>query len=84
MYALCSVAQLCLTLCDPRDYSLPDASVHGDSPGKDAGLDCHALLQVIFPTQGSNTGLLHYRWILYHLSLKLAIKSYEKVIRGYF
>ena len=23
------VTQLCLTLCDPMDYSLPDSSVHG-------------------------------------------------------
>ena len=23
------VAQLCLTLCDPMDYSLPGSSVHG-------------------------------------------------------
>ena len=29
---------------------------------------CHALLQGIFPTQGSNPGLLHCRQILYHLS----------------
>ena len=29
---------------------------------------CHALLQEIFPTQGSNLGLLHCRQILYHLS----------------
>ena len=28
----------------------------------------HALLQGIFPTQGSNPGLLHCRWILYHFS----------------
>ena len=27
-----------------------------------------SLLQVIFPTQGSNPGLLHCRWILYYLS----------------
>ena len=27
-----------------------------------------SLLQGIFPTQGSNSGLLHSRWILYHLS----------------
>ena len=27
-----------------------------------------ALLQGIFPTQESNPGLLHYWWILYHLS----------------
>jgi len=29
---------------------------------------CHALLQGIFPTQGSNPGLPHYRQIPYHLS----------------
>ena len=32
------------------------------------GVGCHALLQGIFPTQGLNPGLLHCRWILYHLS----------------
>ena len=26
----------------------------------------YSLLQEIFPTQGSNPGLLHCRWILYH------------------
>ena len=31
-------------------------------------VDCHALFQRIFPTQGSNPGLSHCRWILYHLS----------------
>ena len=30
-------------------------------------LYCCALLQGIFPTQGSNPGLLHCRWILYRL-----------------
>ena len=29
-----------------------------DSPGKNTGVDCHALLQAIFPTQGSNPCLL--------------------------
>ena len=33
------------------DCSLPGSSVHGDSPGKNAGVGCHGLLQVIFPTQ---------------------------------
>ena len=28
----------------------------------------HSLLQGIFPTQGLNLGLWHYRQILYHLS----------------
>ena len=26
---VCLVAQSCLTLCDPMDYSLPGSSVHG-------------------------------------------------------
>ena len=58
----------CLTLCDPVDCSLPGSSVHGDSPGKNTGVGCHALLQGIFPTQESNPGLLHCRQILYQLS----------------
>ena len=31
-------------------------------------MGCHALLQVTFSTQEFNSGLLHCRWILYHLS----------------
>ena len=34
LYAHAQLLQLCLTLCDPVDYSLPGPSVHGDSPGK--------------------------------------------------
>ena len=33
-------------------------------------MGCHALLQGIFPTQGSNPGLPHCRQILYHLRHK--------------
>ena len=58
------VAQWCPTLCDPMDYSLPGPSVHRDSPGKNTGVGCHALLQGIFPIQGSNPGLPHCRWTL--------------------
>ena len=36
-------------------------------PGKNTGVGCHFLLQGIFPTQGSNQGLLHRRQILYQL-----------------
>ena len=66
---LCLVAQSCLTLCDPMDCSPPGSSVHEDSPGKSTGVDSHALLQGIFPTQGSNPGLLYCRWTLYWPSL---------------
>ena len=45
--------------CSPRD-----------SPGQDTRMGCHTLLQGIFPTQGSNPGLLHCRWILYQLNHK--------------
>ena len=35
-----------------------------DSPGQNTGVGCHALLQGIFSTQGSNLGLPHCRRIL--------------------
>ena len=34
------------------------SSVHGGSPGKNTGVHCHALLQGIFLTQGSNPRLI--------------------------
>ena len=67
-YVVCLVAQSYLTLCDPMDCSLPGTSVHGDSPGKNTGVGCHALSQGIFPTQGLNPGLPRCRQILYQLS----------------
>ena len=39
-----------------------------DSPGKNTGVGCHAPLQGVFPTQGSNSGLPYCSRILYHLS----------------
>ena len=65
---LCLVTQSCPSLCDPMDCSPPGSSVRGDSPGKNTGVGCHALLQGIFPTQGLNPGLPHCRQILYCLS----------------
>ena len=61
------VAQSCLMLYDLMDCSLPDTSVHGILQAN-TGVGCHALLQGIFPTQGSNLRLLHCRQILYCLS----------------
>ena len=52
-----------LMYCSP-----PVSTIHGDTPGKNDGVNCHALLQRIFPTQGSNSGLPCSGWILYHLS----------------
>ena len=59
--SVCSVAQSSLTLCQ--------APLSWDSPGKNTGVGCHALLQGIFLTQGSNLHLCVScigRWILYH------------------
>ena len=43
-----------------------------NSPGQNTGVDSHSLLQGIFPTQGSNPGLPHCRWIPYQLSCQSA------------
>ena len=50
---LCLVVEACLTLCDPMDCSPPGSAVHGNSPGKNTRVGCHALLQGIFWTQES-------------------------------
>ena len=59
----CSVAQSCPTLrlpgLQPSRHLCP-----WDSPGKNTAVGCHALLQGIFLTQGSNPhllGLLHWQ-----------------------
>ena len=63
----CSVAQSCLTLCDPMDCvaSPPGSSVGGILEAKSIGVGCHSPLQGIFLGQGSNLGLLHCRQTLY-------------------
>ena len=47
-------------LCNPMDCNPPGSSVYGDTSAKNIGVGCHALLQGIFPTQGSNSSLLHW------------------------
>ena len=51
------VAQLCPTLCNPKDCSLPGISVHEDSSGNNTGVGCHALL--------------HFSWIYFNLINKV-------------
>ena len=54
-YVLCmhdKLLQSCPTLCDPM------LLCPWDSPGKNTGVGCHALLQGIFLTQGSNLSLM--------------------------
>ena len=66
-------------LCNPMNCGPPGSSVHGDSPGKNTGVGCHSVLQGIFPTQGSNSGLPYCRWILYHLSHQGSPRTLEWV-----
>ena len=55
----------CLTLFDLINCSPPGSSVHGDSPGKNAGVGCHALLQEIYSTQRLNLYVSCFgRWAL--------------------
>ena len=51
-----------------------------DSPGKNTGVGCHFLLQGIFPTQGSNPGLLHFRQTLYCLLSQFGTSLFFHVV----
>ena len=64
------VARLYLTLCDPMDCSPARLPCPWNSPDKNNEVGCHFLLHGIFQTHGSNPGLLHFRQILYQLSLQ--------------
>ena len=66
-YCCCLVTKSCPIL-GAMDCSLPGSSVHKIFPGMNTGVGCLFLLQRIFPTLGSNPGLLHCRQLLYCLS----------------
>ena len=78
---LCLVAQWCLILCDPMDCARLLCPWGLSRQEYWSGF--HAFLQGIFPTQGSNPGLLHFRQILYQLSLckRLNIQFKGKELR---
>ena len=61
----CPIFAVLSNLCNALNCSPPG---YEDSPGKNTGVGYHALLQGMFPTSGSNPGLLHCRWVLYQLS----------------
>ena len=50
-----------------------------NSPGQNTGVGSRSLLQGIFPTQVSNSGLPHYRQILYQLSHQGSPRILEQV-----
>ena len=49
-------------------FAIPWTVQSMNFPGQNTGVGSLSLLQGIFPTQGSNTGLAHCRQILYQLS----------------
>ena len=69
-----SVKALIKSRCSESHSVLSDSlQPHGlyspwNSPGQNAGVGSLSVFQGIFPTQGSNPGLPHCRWILYQLS----------------
>ena len=61
------VTQSCLTLW-PHGLESARFLYPWDSSGKNTGVGSYPVFQGIFPTQGSNQGLLHCRQILHCLS----------------
>ena len=55
-----------------------------DSPGKITGVVCHALLQGIFLTQGSNPGLLHCSHILFSFFFPFIFISWRLITLQYY
>ena len=83
-----SILCVCVCVCVYLVYiwkwkSLSSVSLwpHGlhspwNSPGQNTGVGSLSLLQGIFPIQGSNPGLPHYRRILYQLGYDMQIHTY--------
>ena len=75
----------CISCSVLSDSAIPCTVTHQaplswDSPGKNTGVGCHALLQGVFPTQGSNLGFPHGRQILYHLSHQGSVRFSHSVV----
>ena len=71
------LSQSCPTLCNPMDNSLSGSSVHGDCPGKNTGVGCHARLQEIFPTRELTPGLPPCRQILSGLTHEGVMRAHK-------
>ena len=64
----CEVAQLCPTLCDPVDCSLPGSSIHGIFQARVLEWVAISFSRGILMSQGLNPDLPHCRQMLYRLS----------------
>ena len=74
---------------ESHSFVFDSLQLHGlyspwNSPGQNTGVGSLSLLQGIFPTQGSNPGLLHCRWILYQLSYQGSPTLFESTVKSSF
>ena len=63
--------------CSVMSDSLQPHGLSMEFSSQNTGVGSLSLLQGIFPTQGSNPGLLYCRWILYHLSYQESPKQLQ-------
>ena len=93
IYLLATLLGMCDLSSSTRDWThdpcitvkVAQSCPHGlyrpwNSPGQNTGVGSVSLLQGIFPTQGSNPGLLHCRRILYQLSHKVSPLHWKHAI----
>ena len=69
------IVHICVCVSESHSVVSNSLRPHGlyspwNSPGQNTRVGKLSFLQGIFPTQGSNPGLPHYRQILYQLSHK--------------
>ena len=74
LYSICCISSVVSNSFQPHGLHSP-----WNSPGQNAGVDNHSILQGIFPTQGSNPGLRHCRRIRFQLSHKGSLRILEWV-----
>ena len=85
----CPVVQLCLTLCNPVDCSLPGSSVHMGFPRQEYWVGCHFLLHGIFQPKNRACIFCIGRQVLYHwatweaMQQKWVVNKNEKWERSY-
>ena len=67
---------------EPWSFALQEDSLPAEPPGKPKNtvVGSLSLLQQIFPTQESNWGFLHCKWILYQLSYQGSPDTNKKLV----
>ena len=88
----CLVAKPCLTLSRPHELQPARLLCPRDFPGKNTEVDCHFLLQGIFPIQVLNPSVLHWQAdslplsrrekpYLFYIKTKSALFNIKQILR---